>query len=45
MWVAAFVQHGDDPFGRMEKAMLYLVVFIVLTFLGGGKYSVDDRLY
>lgn len=43
MAVAAFIQHIDDPFSRMEKALLYLVVFIALVITGGGKYSVDDR--
>lgn len=44
MAVAAFIQHGDDPFGSKEKALLYLFGLIVLLLMGGGKYSVDDRL-
>lgn len=44
MFVAAFIQHGDDPFGKMEKALLYLVGYVVIMLMGAGKYSVDDRL-
>lgn len=43
MFVAAFMIHGADPFGTKEKALLYLVVFIVVMLLGPGKYSVDKK--
>jgi putative oxidoreductase len=43
MFVAAFMIHGADPFGTKEKALLYLVVFIVIMLLGPGKYSVDKK--
>ena len=41
MAVAAFIAHGDDPFGRKELALFYMVVFVVLLFAGSGKYSID----
>ena len=43
MFVAGIIQHGDDPFSKKEKALLYLVVFVCITIAGPGKYSVDDR--
>ncbi len=42
MAVAGFIAHGADPFGRKELALFYLVAFIVIFLLGGGKYSVDQ---
>ena len=43
MLVAAFMIHADDPFATKEKALLYLVIFVVIFLLGPGKYSVDKR--
>lgn len=43
MGVAAFMVHGDDPFAKQEKALLYLVAFIAIGLLGAGKFSVDGR--
>lgn len=42
MGVAAFFVHGDDPFSRKEKALLFLLIYIVLLFTGGGKFSIDN---
>ena len=44
MFVAGFIVHGDDPFGRKEKALLYLVAYIAIALIGAGKYSVDDKI-
>lgn len=44
MMVAAFIVHSPDPFGVMEKAMLYGVGYITLFLTGPGKYSVDYYL-
>lgn len=44
MLVAAFLQHADDPFGKKEKALLYLLVYVTLLVLGGGKYSLDGLI-
>ena len=43
MAVAAFIVHGEDPFGTKEKALLYLCAFIVIALIGAGKYSVDRK--
>ncbi|MDA9951079.1 DoxX family protein [Oligoflexaceae bacterium] len=44
MLVAAFIQHGADPFAEKEKALLYLVGGVVLFFCGPGKFSVDAKM-
>lgn len=41
MFVAAFVVHLGDPFSRMEKAILFLAVFVFFMISGPGKYSID----
>ncbi len=43
MLVAVFIVHGQDPWGRKEMAILYLLVYIVLLFTGGGKCSLDQK--
>jgi len=45
MAIAAFVAHVDDPFGSKEKALLYLVIYLVLFLVGSRKYSVDQYLF
>ncbi len=42
--VAAFVQHGSDPFGDRELALLYLVPALALAFTGAGRFSLDAGL-
>lgn len=44
MFVAAFISHGPDPFGRKETALLYLLVYLSLLVVGSRKYSVDYLL-
>ena len=41
MLVAAFVVHGDDPFARKEKAILFALTFIVIMIGGPGKFALD----
>lgn len=41
MLVAALSVHAADDFATKEKALLYLVVYLILIFMGSGKYSVD----
>ena len=43
MFIAAFVVHWGDPFGRVEKALLFLTVFVILMMTGPGKYSIDKK--
>ncbi|GMN08978.1 DoxX family protein [Croceitalea sp. MTPC9] len=43
MAVAFFAVHISDPFKVQEKALLYLLVFIVIVFVGPGKFSVDKK--
>ncbi len=43
MAVAAFIQHAADDFGTKEKALLYLVFFVVIILLGPGRYSMDKK--
>ncbi|GAA4973702.1 DoxX family protein [Algibacter aquimarinus] len=43
MLVAAFVVHISDPIGTKEKALLYLVCFLVIFLVGPGKYSIDGN--
>lgn len=44
MAVAAFGAHAGDPISDKEHALLFLVPFVVLALMGGGKYSADHRL-
>lgn len=44
MAVAAFMVHADDPFGKKEMALLYLLVYITFAILGPGKYSLDHLI-
>jgi putative oxidoreductase len=44
MGVAAFIHHASDPFQVKEKAILYLVGFVVLFFTGAGEYSIDKLI-
>lgn len=45
MMVIAFVAHAGDPFSSKEKGLLFLVMFLVILFTGGGKYSLDKKFY
>jgi putative oxidoreductase len=41
MAVAAFVVNAGEPWKEKELAVMYLSVFVVLMFTGGGRYSLD----
>ncbi|MDX1637810.1 MAG: DoxX family protein [Balneolaceae bacterium] len=45
MAVAGFIFHADDPFSGKEKALLFLIIFIVMALFGGGKYSLDHKFF
>jgi putative oxidoreductase len=44
MLTAAFVILGDDPFGKKELALLYLVPFVTILIVGPGRFSLDRLL-
>ena len=44
MVVAVFIIHADDPFGKQEFGLLYLVPYITLFLTGPGKISLDKQL-
>jgi len=41
MAVAAFYAHARDPFATKEKAILFLLIFVMLLVFGSGRYSID----
>lgn len=43
--VAAFIMHADDPFGKKELALFYILAAIVIFLLGPGRFSLDQRLF
>ncbi|GJM28449.1 MAG: hypothetical protein DHS20C17_10840 [Cyclobacteriaceae bacterium] len=45
MAVAVVIHHAADPFGTKEKPLLFLIIFITLLFTGGGKYSLDRKVF
>lgn len=44
MFVVVFFAHATDPFGTKEKGLLFLLLFVVITLTGGGKFSLDKKL-
>jgi len=44
MVVVIFIVHAQDPFGKKELPLLYLLIYITLLVLGPGKYSVDGMM-
>ncbi len=43
MLVAAFITHFDDPWSKKELPVVYMTGFIVLSLMGGGKYTLKDE--
>ncbi len=43
MLVAFFFVHLNDPIARQEKALLFLMAYIVILLAGPGKYSIDGK--
>ena len=41
MGVAAFIVHGDDPFGKQEMSLAYLVMYVAVLLAGAGRFAVD----
>lgn len=44
MIVAGFVVHGADPFDKRELSLLYLSIYLIITSVGAGKFSVDHMI-
>ncbi len=42
--VATFIVHKGEVFGDGEMAALYLAIFLMLLFVGPGKFSLDRLL-
>ncbi len=45
MLVAGFVVHADDGWARQEFALLFALVFFVIMFTGGGRFSLDSLMW
>lgn len=45
MAVITFIAHGDDPFGRKELPLFFLISFVTLFLTGPGKFSIDQKLF
>jgi putative oxidoreductase len=45
MGVVGFIHHAADPFGTKEKPLLFMIIFVVLLLTGGGKYSLDRKVF
>ncbi|RYG31523.1 MAG: DoxX family protein [Chitinophagaceae bacterium] len=39
--VIVFISHGGDIFGEAASGFSFLLAYITIFFLGGGKYSLD----
>ena len=42
MAIAAIFVHANDPFATKELAFLYMALYVVVSIVGGGKYSLDN---
>ncbi len=45
MIVAALVVHADDGFARKELPLLYATVYLVITLIGPGRFSLDHLIH
>ncbi|MEX2351068.1 MAG: DoxX family protein [Balneolaceae bacterium] len=45
MSVIVFVAHADDPFGRKELGIFFMISFVVLFLTGPGRYSLDRLVF
>ena len=41
MGVIVFITHGDDLLGKGESGLIYLVSFLSILLVGGGRFSLD----
>jgi putative oxidoreductase len=45
MLVAAFFVLNGDPWAKKEVAIVYMIIYLALFFTGGGRYSIDMKLF
>ncbi len=45
MIVIVLLIHWDDPFGKKELPLMYLASYVLIFFMGAGKYSLDYILH
>lgn len=43
--VAGFIHHAPDPFPVKEKALVYVIAFLLLWITGPGKISLDYSIW
>ena len=43
MIVAAFLIHGNDPWGKQEFPLLYATIYLVIFLMGAGRFGIDGR--
>lgn len=44
MSIAILITHGADPFSARELPILYMGMYVVLLFTGGGRFSLDATI-
>ena len=44
MCIAVFVIHAGDPLVRVEPALMYLTIFLLMYISGPGRFSIDSIL-
>lgn len=44
MIVAVFIIHADHGFAKQEMGLHYLLTYMLLLFVGSGKYSIDKLI-
>lgn len=44
MIVAVFIIHAEDPFGKQEFGLLFLIPYLTLFLTGPGKFSLDKAM-
>lgn len=42
MLTIIFVVHWDDPFNKIEFALLYLIPYLCILLMGPGRFSLDN---
>lgn len=43
--VVFFIAHAADPFGDKIIQFFFLILFLAIAMIGGGKYSLDEILF